>query len=135
MLLKSPSGSTCPYYYMGNELHPLHYGSYFNDKKNLFKIIKEEEEFILKSSGINNRLIWIDLYETTLDDEVINFLIEHFCTINHKILKLCLIGCSSKTQKKITSEIKKKDINLVNKVKYFSEPEKGKMWLVGKFYV
>jgi hypothetical protein len=33
MITKSPSGSLCPYYYMGSELHPLHYGSYFDDKK------------------------------------------------------------------------------------------------------
>jgi len=60
-LNKSPSGSICPYYYMGGELHPLKYGSYCCDKEKLFTVIKAEEDFILKSSGQNNRRIWIDL--------------------------------------------------------------------------
>jgi hypothetical protein len=63
---KSPSGSACPYYFMGGELHPLKYGSYFENKEKLFAVIKAEEDFILKSSGQNNRRIWIDLYETKL---------------------------------------------------------------------
>jgi hypothetical protein len=50
--------------------------------KKFFEIIKAEEDFILKSSGINNRRIWIDLYETTLDDEVITFLINHLKLID-----------------------------------------------------
>jgi hypothetical protein len=120
---------------MGGELHPLHYGSYFDDKKGLFEIIKAEEDFILKSSGINNRRIWIDLYETTIDDEVIAFLINHLKIIEQKIFKLCLIGCSSKDKKKISSKMKQENIDLFVKTKYFSDPEEGKMWLVGKFIV
>ena len=53
MLRKSPSGSLCPYYYMGGELHPLKYGSYFDKKEELLSVMKAEEEFILKSAGQN----------------------------------------------------------------------------------
>ena len=87
---KSPSGALCPYYFMGGELHPLHYGSYFDDKERLFEIIKAEQDFIISSSGTNNRRIWIDLYETVLDDEVIDFLVDHLTAIRPKIYKLCL---------------------------------------------
>jgi hypothetical protein len=80
---------------MGGELHPLKYGSYFDKKEELLSIIKAEEEFILNSSGKNNRRIWIDLYETTLDNDIIEALILHLQAIRHKILNLCLVGCSS----------------------------------------
>jgi hypothetical protein len=134
-LAYSPSGSVCPYYFMGGELHPLHYGSYFDDKNGLFEIIKAEEKFILNSSGINNRCIWIDLYETTLDNEAIDFLLNHLLAINSKIYKLGLFGCSKIIQWKISKKMKQKNIDLFTKTKYFSDPENAKMWLIGKFIV
>ena len=130
MLKKSPSGSLCPYYFMGGELHPLHYGSYFNDKKRLFEIIRAEEDFILSSSGTNNRRIWIDLYETTLDGEVIDFLVNHLKVIRHKIFKLCLVGCSFSGRQKLKSKMKQEDMDLFSQTQYFSDPEKAKQWLV-----
>lgn len=135
MLKKSPSGSVYPYYFMGGELHPLHYGSYFTDKKRLFEIINAEEEFILKSSGTNNRNVWIDLYETTLDNETINFLVDHLTKIEIKIFKLCLVGCSPKDTLKISKIMKHKNIDLFSKIKYFNDPEDAKMWLIGKHIV
>lgn len=92
VLIKSPSGSLCPYYYMGGELHPLKYGSYYNDNNKLFAVMQAEEEFILKSSGEKNRRIWIDLYETKLDREVIYKLVLHIKTISSKILKYALLA-------------------------------------------
>lgn len=47
-LNKSPSGSICPYYYMGGELHSLKYGIYFTDKQKLFAVNKAAEEGIHK---------------------------------------------------------------------------------------
>lgn len=79
----------------------MKYGSYFSNKVGLFSVIKAEEDFILKSSGQNNRRIWIDLYETNLDEEVIDTLILHLQKIRHKIFKLCLVGCSSSEQRNI----------------------------------
>ena len=132
MLQKSPSGSLCPYYYMGGELHPLHYGGYFNNKKRLFEVIKAEECFILKSSGTNNRRIWIDLYETTLDDEVIDFLIEHLITIRNKISKICLVGISFQYKHRIKAKMRNRKTDLLNLTRYYSDPEDGKKWLLGK---
>lgn len=135
MLKKSPSGSLCPYYFMGGELHPLKYGSYHNDKQRLFEIIDLEQEFILASSGTNNRLIWVDLYETKIDNEVIDYLITHLESIKHKINKICLVGCKLPVQIKIKNQLKNKDIELYNKIKYFDDPEKSKYWLVNKMPV
>ena len=132
MLKKSPSGALCPYYFMGGELQPLHYGSYFNDKKHLFEMIKAEEEFILKSSGRNNRRVWIDLYETTLDDEAIDFLINHLKSIRSKIFKLCLVGCSKNDIRRIKDKMKREKMDLYNQTQYFSDPEDGKQWLVSE---
>ena len=129
---KSPSGSLCPYYFMGGELHPLHYGSFHSDKKGLFEIINAEENFILNSFGINNRRIWIDLYETVIDNDVINMLVNHLETIQHKIFKICLVGCSSKIIHKLRLIMKQKNMVLFNQIHYFSDPEEAKLWLVGK---
>jgi len=135
MIKKSPSGSLCPYYYMSGELHPLKYGSCHNDKKRLFEIIKAEEEFILKSSGTNNRRIWIDLYETALDDETITVLVGHLKTIRHKILKLCLVGCMPRDMRKIKAAMKRENMDLYGQTQYFSDPEEAKQWLLGKWCV
>ena len=132
MLQKSPSGSLCPYYYMGGELHPLHYGGFHDNKKCLFEIIKAEEVFILKSPGNNNRRIWIDLYETHLDDEVVVFLLEHLINIQHKINKFCFVGCSSENKRKIQMKMKKQNLDLLKQTQYFSDPEDAKRWLIGK---
>lgn len=129
---KSPSGSLCPYYYMGGELHPLKYGSYFNDKDKLFAVIKAEEAFILNSSGQNNRRIWIDLYETKLDDEVIDTLISHIEVISIKIFKLSLVGCSFFEKRKIIKKMTANNMQIVEEIKFFSDPEKAKQWLIGK---
>ena len=130
MLKKSPSGSLCPYYYMDGELHPLKYGSYFNDKDKLFAIMKAEEEFILKSSGQNNRRIWIDLYETTLDNQVIENLVLHIKTIRSKIYKLCLVGCSFLNKRKIKKLMMANNMDIVEQIRFFSDPEEAKKWLV-----
>lgn len=132
MSRKSPSGSLCPYYYMGGELHPLKYGSYFKNKTELFAMIKAEEDFILNSSGQNNRRIWIDLYETKLDDEVIDMLILHLQKIRHKIFNLCLVGCSPSEQRTIKKKMKNAGIDLFSLTRYFSDPEIAKQWLLGK---
>jgi len=132
MLLKSPSGSLCPYYYMGGELHPLKYGGFFKDKAKLFATIQAEQEFILKSSGQNNRTIWIDLYETNLDEEVIDALAEHIKAISHKIFKICLVGCSWSKEQRIKKVFKKHNVDIVTQIMFFSDPEKAKQWLIGK---
>jgi hypothetical protein len=115
---------------MGGELHPLKYGSYFSDKDKLFAMMKAEEEFILKSSGQNNRRIWIDLYETTLDNEVIENLVLHIKTIRSKIYKLCFVGCSFLSKRKIKKLMIADNMDIVAQIRFFSDPEQAKKWLV-----
>jgi hypothetical protein len=130
VLKKSPSGSISPYYFMGGELQPLNYGSYHEDKKKLFDVMKAEEEFILRSPGQNNRRVWIDLYETTLDDEVINALAQHIGNISGKLYKLCLVGCSWLNRRKIKKRFVQSGLDFGTRFKFFSDPEDAKRWLV-----
>lgn len=98
---KSPSGSLAPYYYMGGELYPLKYGSFFADKARLLSVMQAEEAFILQSPGKHNRRVWIDLYETHMDGDMICALAEHIGSISEKILKLGLVGCSFISRRKL----------------------------------
>lgn len=117
---------------MGGELHPLKYGSYFCDKEKLFSVIKAEEDFILKSPGQNNRRIWIDLYETKLDNEVMDALAVHIKTIRPKIFKLCFVGCSIFDQVRLKYKMAEKRIDFVKQISFFSDPEKAKQWLISE---
>jgi hypothetical protein len=127
---KSPSGSACPYYYMGGELHPLKYGSFHADKEKLFETIQAEERFILRSPGHQNRRIWIDLYETRLDDDVAATLARHIRAIEPKIQKLCFVGCSPLAAWRIRRHLARLGLPIAGQVKFFSDPELAKMWLV-----
>lgn len=110
----------------------MKYGSYFYDKEKLFAVIKAEENFILKSSGQNNRRIWIDLYETKLDNEVIDALALHIKTIRSKIFRLCFVGCSIFDRIRLKRKMAEELINIVEQIKFFSDPEKAKQWLISE---
>ncbi len=127
MLKKSPSGSLCPYYYKGGELHPLHYGSYHDDFERLARIMDEEEAFILKSHG--GRKIWIDLYETKKNKLLYEKLCSHIVAISHKISKLALVGCSLKDKRAINKLLREKGCTV--SIAYYNDPEIAKDWLVG----
>lgn len=129
---KSPSGSICPYYYMGGELHPLKYGGYFKDKDKLYHVMNAEETFILQSSGLKNRRIWIDLYETELDEDVANALALHIKAIEHKIFKICFVGCRFTERIRLKRAIRKNCIGIYKQMEFFSDPEKAKQWLLNE---
>ena len=130
MLKTSPSGSLCPYYYMGGELHPLKYGSHFDRKEELLTVMKAEEAFILQSSGQNNRRVWMDLYETNLDEDVITALVDHIIAIGPKIYKLCLVGCSGHNERRIRKRMKVLRMDMGKEIRFYDDPEEAKKWLV-----
>jgi hypothetical protein len=134
MLSKSPSGSVCPYYFMGGELHPLKYGGYKADKQKLFAIIKAEEEFILRSPENGNRRVWVDLYDTELDGEVIAELARYFAAIEQKIKKLCFVGCGFCARLRLKYRLKRESRKLAEQIRFFADPEDAKQWLVGEKY-
>jgi len=130
MMKKSPSGSLCPYYYKGGELHPLKYGNYRNDSYAFISMLNAEENFILNSHGGRN--IWIDLYNTDMNAEQTKKLALHICAIRHKISRLALVGCSKKIFKTIENSISAQDCSLTSNIQHFKDPEIAKDWLVGK---
>ena len=132
MPTQSPSGSVCPYYFMGGELHPLKYGSYFSDQEKLLAVMKAEEEFIQRSPGQKNRRIWIDLYETRLDGEAARALAAHLLAIESKILKLCFVGCSFFGAIRLRRQMAALGLAAWKNARFFRDPEEAKRWLVGK---
>jgi hypothetical protein len=127
---KSPGGSIFPYPYKGGELFGLHLGSFGTDEDALISRMRAEQVFFAeqhRSIGI-----WIDFYETKLTDRVIDQLIEYLQDGSNHILKLGLVGCSSSDRRKINSRIKKAGHFSTLPVKYFSDPEDAKTWLVGE---
>jgi len=117
---------------MGGELHPLKYGSYHRDKQALLQMMNAEEQFILTSSGEHNRRIWVDLYDTRLDKEAVACLAVHLFQIRPKTAKLCLVGCPALTRWRITSAMRRTNSTWADSVRFFTDPEQAKMWLVGK---
>jgi len=47
----------------------------------------------LASAGQNNRRIWVDLYQTKVDAEVVAALAAHIAAIHCKTYKRCFVGC------------------------------------------
>lgn len=132
MPVKSPSGSTCPYYFMGGELHPLKYGSCFSDGQKLLRLMKTEEEFILGQPGSHYRRIWIDLYETRLSSDAIRALAKHIQAIEPTVYRLCFVGCPRIGAWRIRRQLQKRCSAIAESVRFFSDPEEAKKWLVGK---
>ena len=125
---KSPGGSIFPYYYKGGELFGLHYGSFFADEGALLARMNAEEEFIAKA---NRPLpLWIDFYETKLTDRVLIEFSKSILRLQRQIPKLALVGCSFKDRRRFHKLAKKSGIEFPMPVRFFSDPEEAKTWLV-----
>ena len=72
------------------------------------------------------------MYDTMLDDVMIEALVLHLQAIRHKILSLCMVGCSAKDERRIKKKMKQYDMDLLYITQYFSDPEIAKQWLIGK---
>ncbi len=119
-----------PYYYKNGELFGVHFGSFFNDEERLLALMKAEEEFITQQ---NRQLpIWIDFYETRLTDRILIEFISSMNRIRRFITRLAIVGCSRRDQWRIKRLEKKLCSKLPPPVKYFSDPEVAKTWLVSE---
>ena len=127
MLKYGPTGALNEYQYKGGFFHGIHYGGYHNDIKALFKLIDEEEAYILKS--IQKRRIMMDLYETDLTPEVLDYLMKHLANMSDRIYKLAF-AAEPQSLRKLNRALKKNG-SIASGI-YFLNPdqETGKTWLV-----
>lgn len=127
---KSPGGSLFPYYYKGGEFHCLKYGSFYSDDQALFSLMKAEEEFIISR---NRRLnVWVDFYETRLTHSVLNKFVENINHLQSHTKKLAIVGFSFGDKWRMRQLMKKAVCSFSFPVKYFSDLEEAKTWLVGE---
>ena len=125
-MIKSPGGSLFPYYYKGGEIHCLKYGSKYKKYEELFELMRLEEEFIFKA---NKKLrIWIDLYETSTTEIVLQELVNNLNNLNGYVTKISFVGLSSISKWQLKRKIK--NLKLEYPVSFFSDPEEAKTWLI-----
>jgi hypothetical protein len=129
MSIKSPGGSTYPYYYKGGEIHGLKYGSFFSDEQRLFAVMDAEEAFIRQRPARLFRA-WVDFYETAISDKVVAKFLEHTQSISDQLVKLAIVGCSAKDEKRIKKAMKEFNTMLTGRCAFFEDPEEAKTWLV-----
>jgi hypothetical protein len=127
---KSPGGSLFPYPYKNGELYGLHLGSFGDNEEVLIARMRAEALFFneqRRSLGI-----WIDFYQTRLTDRIIEELIEFLRKTHSHTLKLGLVGCSFKDRGRINRRLRQAKDLAGLPVRYFSDPEEGKTWLVSE---
>jgi hypothetical protein len=129
-LKKSPGGSIFPYPYKDGELFGLHLGSFGANEEALISRMDAEEVFFAEQN--RSIALWIDFYETRLTNRVIDRLIEFLVHSAGRIPKLGLVGCSAMDRRKINRRLKKTPLLSTLAVRYFSDPEEAKTWLVSE---
>jgi len=130
LLKKSPGGSIFPYPYKDGELYGLHLGSFGANEEAL--IVRMKAEALFFNEQKRSLGIWMDFYQTKLTDKVLGELIEFLRSTRRYILKLGLVGCSSFDRRRINKHIKEAGDLSSLPVRYFSDPEEGKTWLVSE---
>ena len=127
---KSPGGSLFPYPYKNGELFGLHLGSFGDNEEALIARMKAEALFFneqRRSLGI-----WMDFYQTRISDRVIAGLIEFLQDTRPHVTRLGLVGCSFSDRRRINRRIQAAADLVGLPVRYFSDPEEAKTWLVSE---
>lgn len=97
----------------------------------LFTLMKAEADFIIK---INRPLrIWVDFYGTSRTDQILAKFLENIGHLSNSMIKLAIVGFSFPDKIRFRRFIKKLGIELSVPVKFFSDPEDAKAWLVWDF--
>jgi hypothetical protein len=127
---KSPSGAMFPYYYKNGELFGMHLDSYEDQEDDLIAMMKAEETFLLEQSHPLAGM-WLNFYGTRLTERVLNQLTEMICHFQPRITKLALVGCSFWDRRKINKLFQEAGVGGQLLVRFYSDPEEAKTWLVG----
>ena len=132
VLLKSPGGSAYPYYFKGGTLLGLHYGSFFKDEEALLARMRAEEEFI--NNSVRQSPLWIDFYQTRLTDKILIEFSTSILRLQKHITKMAIVGCSFWDKRRLMNLMKKSGIKFPIPVRFFSDPEEAKTWLVSETF-
>ncbi len=132
LLQKSPGGSAYPYYYKGGTLLGLHYGSFFKDEEALLARMRAEEQFITNS--VRQTPLWIDFYETKLTDRILDEFSSSILRLQKHLTKLAIVGCSFWDKRRLMKLFKKSVREFPIPVRFFSDPEQAKTWLVSETF-
>ena len=130
LLKKSPGGSIFPYPYKNGELYGLHLGSFGDNEDALIARMRAEALFFNEQK--RSLGIWMDFYQTRITDRVIGELIEFLQNTRRHVLKLSLVGCSSSDRRRLDRRIREAGELSTLPVRYFSDPEEAKTWLVSE---
>jgi hypothetical protein len=130
VLKKSPGGSIFPYYYKNGELFGAHFGSFFDDEDRLAALMKAEADFFLDQ----NRSLpyWVDFYETRLTEQVLDEFCRFLSRLDRRITRLAIVGCSWRDRLRFRRATRKNGLSLAMPVRFFSDPEVAKTWLVSE---
>lgn len=127
---KSPGGSIYPYPYKAGELHCVHANAFGTDEEAVISLFRAEGDFFLRQ---NRRMgVWIDLYDIPLTDGVISALLEFLMHACPRIIKLALVGCSHVDRRRINQRLRKMEALSALPIRYYSDPEEAKTWLVSE---
>ncbi|WP_068780804.1 MULTISPECIES: hypothetical protein [unclassified Paenibacillus] len=126
--MKSPGGSTFPYYYKGGEIHCLKYGNKYKDEQALLQLMRKEEEFIVR---INRRLkIWVDFDKTSFTPDVCSAFIQNIIYLSSHIDKLSIVGLSGFHRWRLQRGIRKAKLKM--SISFYMDPEEAKTWLISE---
>lgn len=125
---KSPGGSVFPYYYKNGELFGAHYESFAGKEQGLLERMRAEEQFLIEQ---NHPLpYWVNFYGTRLTPTVRNEFIQSVGRLQRYIPKLAIVGCSVVDRWRLEHARDRKSMTIP--VRYFSDPEEAKTWLVSE---
>ena len=128
---KSPGGANFPYYYKNGELFGAHYESFAAREQGLLELMRAEEEFFIEQ---NYPLpYWVNFYGTKLTHKVLSEFMQSVNRLQRYIPKLAIVGCSVIDKWRL-EQVRKKMVGINIPVRYFSDPEAAKTWLVSEVY-
>jgi hypothetical protein len=127
---KSPGGSIFPYPYKNGELYGLHLGSFGDNEAALITRMQAEALFFEEQK--RSLGLWMDFYQTRISDRVIGTLIEFLQDTRPHLTRLGLVGCSFADQCRINRQIRKAGELGSLPIRYFSDPEEAKTWLISE---
>jgi hypothetical protein len=73
--------------------------------------------------------IWVDFYATTTTEHVVASFMENIRHLQHHIVKLAVVGVSFSVKQRIGKFVKRSTESRFP-VRFFTDPEEAKTWLV-----